>query len=198
MRRLIAFEHLSLDGYFVDRNGEMTWAKQDNDAEFNAFTTENAMGGGVLLFGRVTYDLMVSFWPTPQASQSFPVVAERMQNSPKVVFSRTLKHASWNNTQLVGGDYGSRDNVTADLVTAVRNMKREPGEGMVILGSGSIVSQLAWAGLIDEFQIIINPIALGGGGRTLFEGIRERLALQLTNSRVFRNGRVFLCYEPTA
>jgi dihydrofolate reductase len=187
MRRLIAFEHLSLDGYFVDQNGEMTWAKHDHDAEFNAFTTENAMGGGVLLFGRVTYDLMASFWPTPQASQGFPVVAERMKNSLKVVFSRTLQHASWNNTQLVRGD----------LVTAVHNMKSEPGEGMVILGSGSIVSQLALAGLIDEFQIIVNPIALGGG-RTLFEGLQERLSLRLTNSRVFRNGKVFLCYEPIA
>jgi dihydrofolate reductase len=175
----------------------MTWAKHDNDADFNTFTTENATGGGVLLFGRVTYDLMASFWPTPQASQSFPVVAERMKNSPKVVFSRTLKLASWNNTQVVGSDYGSRDIVTADLVTAVRNMKSEPGKGMVILGSGSIVSQLALAGLIDEFQIIVNPIALGGG-RTLFEGIHEQLSLKLTNSRVFRNGRVFLCYEPTA
>src|SRR5580658_7644075 len=123
MRRLIAFEHLSLDGYFVDRNGEMTWAKQDNDAEFNAFTTQNAEGGGVLLFGRVTYDMMASFWPTPVASQMMPEVAERMNNGPKVVFSRSMVKTDWNNTTLVSDD----------MLGAVQRMKREEGPGMVIL-----------------------------------------------------------------
>lgn len=78
MRPLVVFQQLSLDGYFVDRNCDMTWAKNDHDEEFNAFTSENAKGGGVLLFGRVTYELMSNFWPAPQAHQSPPVVAERM------------------------------------------------------------------------------------------------------------------------
>ena len=185
MKKLLVFQHMSLDGYFVDKNGDMSWAKKDNDEEFNAFASENAKGGGVLLFGRVTYGLMASFWPTPQALENLPIVAERMNNGPKIVFSRTMKKASWNNTRLVKGD----------LVSEIRQMKKEPGEGMAILGSGSIVAQLAEEDVIDEYQIVVNPIALGGG-RTMFDGIKEKLNLKLTKSKTFRNGKVFLCYEP--
>ncbi len=185
MKKLLVFQHMSLDGYFVDKNGDMSWAKNDNDEEFNAFASENAKGGGVLLFGRVTYELMASFWPTPQALENLPIVAERMNNGPKIVFSRTMKKASWNNTRLVKGD----------LVSEIRKMKKEPGEGMAILGSGSIVAQLAEEDVIDEYQIVVNPIALGGG-RTMFDGIKEKLNLKLTKSKTFRNGKVFLCYEP--
>jgi dihydrofolate reductase len=76
-------------------------------------------------------------------------------------------------------------------------MKREPGEDMVILGSGSIVSQLAQAGLIDEYHVIVNPIVLGKG-RTMFEGVKEKRSLKLTKTRAFGNGNVLLCYEPAA
>jgi len=76
MRKLIVFNHVSLDGYFVDSNGDMSWAKADRqDAEWDAFVAGNASGGGVLVFGRVTYDLMAGFWPTPFAIESMPVVA---------------------------------------------------------------------------------------------------------------------------
>jgi dihydrofolate reductase len=186
MRKLIVFNHVSLDGYFVDVNGGMSWAKSDhNDAEWNAFVAENAKGGGPLLFGRVTYELMASYWPTPIADQHYPIVAERMNNLPKVVFSRTLDAAAWKNTKLVKGD----------LASEIRKMKKEPGEGMAILGSGTIVSQLAQEGLIDEYQVVVNPIILGKG-RTMFHGVKENLNLKLTKTRAFGNGNVFLCYEP--
>ena len=165
----------------------MGWAKGGNDEEFEAFGSENARGGGTLLFGRITYELMAGFWPTRQAIDSLPIVAERMNNGPKVVFSRTLEKASWNNTKLIKGD----------MVAEVRKMKKGPGDGMVILGSGSVVAQLAGEGLVDEYQVVLNPVALGGG-RTMFDGIKERLNLKLTKSRVFRSGKVFLCYEPLA
>ena len=71
MRRLVVFQQLSLDGYFVDRNGDMSWAKNDGDEEFNAFTSENAKGGGVLLFGRVTYELISNFWPTHTPTKAY-------------------------------------------------------------------------------------------------------------------------------
>ena len=188
MRKLIVFNHVSLDGYFVDANGGMSWAKSDhNDAEWNAFVAENAKGDGPLLFGRVTYELMASYWPTPIADHHDPIVAERMNNLPKVVFSRTLDEASWKNTKLVKGD----------LASEIRKMKKEPGEGMAILGSGTIVSQLAQEGLIDEYQIVVNPIILGKG-RTMFDGVKEKLNLKLTKTRAFGNGNVFLCYEPAA
>jgi len=188
MRRLGVFNQMSLDGYFADANGDISWFKQGSqDAEWNAFVEGNAKGGGVLLFGRITYELMASYWPTPLAMKNDPVVAERMNSLPKVVFSRTLDKASWNNTKLVKGD----------LAAEIRKMKKEPGEGMVILGSGSIVSQLAPEGLIDEYQIVVNPVVLGRG-RTMFEGIKERLTLKLTTTRTFGNGNVLLCYEPMA
>ena len=188
MRKLIVFNHVSLDGYFVDRNGDMSWAhKARQDAEWNAFVAGNASGGGVLLFGRITYELMASYWPTPLALKNDPIVAEGMNNLQKVVFSRTLDKASWKNTKLVKGD----------LVAEVRKMKAEPGEGMAILGSGSIVSQLAQEGLIDEYQIALNPIVLGKG-RTMFDGIKEKLSLKLVKTRAFSNGNVMLWYEPLA
>ena len=186
MRKLVVFNSVTLDGYFADVNGDMSFAHKDNkDTEWNAFVEENASGGGALLFGRVTYELMKSYWPTPIAIKNDPVVAERMNSMPKVVFSRTLDKASWKNTKLV------KDGMAAEI----RKMKKEPGEGMAILGSGSIVSQLAQEGLIDEYQIVVNPIVLGKG-KTLFDGIKESLNLKLIKSRTFRNGSVFLCYEP--
>jgi len=188
MQRLVVFNSVSVDGYFVDTNGDMSWAKNATpDAEWDAFGAENAKSGGTLLFGRITYQMMASFWPTPLAAQMDPVVAGQMNRLPKVVFSRTLDQASWSNTTLVKGD----------MAAEVRKMKQEPGKGMAVLGSGSVVSQLAQAGLVDEYQIVVNPVVLGGG-RTLFDGITEKLALKLTKTRAFGNGNVLLCYEPVA
>ena len=188
MRKLIVFNHVSLDGYFVDGAGDMSWAKADHqDAEWNAFVAENASGGGVLVFGRVTYELMASFWQTPFAIESMPAVAAGMNSMPKVVFSRTLDQASWNNTTLVKGDPAAE----------MRKMKQAPGEDMAILGSGSIVSQLAQEGLIDEYQVVVNPVVLGNG-RTMFDGVKEKLSLKLIKTRAFGNGNVLLCYKPVA
>jgi dihydrofolate reductase len=130
---------------------------------------------------------MASYWPTAPARQNDPLVAERMNNLPKVVFSRTLDKVSWPNTRLVKGD----------LAAAIRQMKEEPGKDMVIFGSGRIVAQAAQGGLIDEYQLVVNPIVLGQG-RTMFEGVTEKLNLKLTKTRPFGNGNVLLCYEPAA
>jgi dihydrofolate reductase len=186
MRKLAVFNNVTLDGYFVTMNGDMSWAHKQ-DAEWNAYVQGNASGGGELLFGRITYEMMASYWPTPHAIKNFPVVAEGMNNLPKAVFSRTLERASWSNTKLVKGD----------LAAEVRKMKKQPGKDMVILGSGSIVSQLAQEGLIDEYQVVVNPIVLGKG-RTMFDGVKDKLTLKLTKTRPFANGSVVLCYEPAA
>ncbi len=186
MRKVIVFNHMTLDGFFTDKNGDMSWAHKP-DPEWNAFVAENASGQGQLLFGRITYELMASYWPTPAAMKNSPAVAEGINKMPKVVFSRTLDKASWNNTRLVKGD----------LVEEVRRLKAEPGEDMVILGSGSIVSQLAQAGLVDEFQMVVSSIVLGEG-KTMFEGVQKKLPLTLSKSRTFGNGNVLLCYKPAA
>jgi len=186
MRRLDAFEQVSLDGFFVDAKGDMSWAHKQ-DPEWSEFTSSNASGEAALVFGRVTYEMMAGFWPTPAAMETLPVVAQAMNNMPKIVFSRTLEKASWKNTTLLKGDPAAE----------VRRMKSERGPDMVIMGSGSIVSQLAQAGLIDELQIVVNPIVLGQG-RTLFEGVKDKIGLKLLKTRAFGNGNVVLYYQPTA
>ncbi|HUJ27948.1 MAG TPA: dihydrofolate reductase family protein [Myxococcales bacterium] len=185
MRRLIVFNQVTVDGYFASRSGDMGWAHQTKpDAEMQKFIGDNASGGGELLFGRVTYEMMQAFWPTPAAMQQMPEVAGPMNARQKIVVSRTLQEPSWQNTRLLRGE----------LVAAVRELKASPGPEVAILGSGSVVAQLAGARLIDEYQVLILPVAIGAG-RTMFEGA-PKLDLRLTRSRTFGNGCAFLVYEP--
>jgi len=183
MRKVMVFNNVTLDGFFVDQKGDMSWAHQ-SDPEWTAFTTDNARGECVFVFGRVTYDMMVAWWPTPQAIQTMPDVANRMNQLPKVVFSKTLKESPWNNTQVI----------QTDPAAAIRKMKQESGDPLLIMGSGSIVAQLTQHRLIDEYQIVVHPLVLGQG-RTLFEGVQQSVPLKLTQSRAFKNGSVFLRYE---
>ncbi len=184
MRRLAVFNQMTLDGYFSGPHGDFGWARAQ-DPEWQAFVEGNAKGGGELVFGRITYDIMASYWPTPAAMQNNPVVAQRMNDLPKIVFSRTLEKAAWQNTRLLKGDPPAE----------MRKLKKETGRDMVIMGSGSIIAQLAQEGLIDEYQVVVYPVVIGAG-RTMFEGMTKRLSLKLTSSRTFTNGNVFLCYEP--
>jgi dihydrofolate reductase len=181
MRKLTVFNNVTLDGYFTDANGDMSWAyNKSSDPEWDAFVAGNAKGGGVLLFGRITYEMMAGYWPTPMAAESYPVVAERMNNGQKIVVSNTLDKASWKNTKLIKG------NLTAEI----QKLKNEPGENITILGSGTIVSQLAKEGLIDAYQLVVNPVIIGKG-RTMFD---SSLSLKLTQTRAFVNGNVLLSY----
>lgn len=183
MRKIHVFNSVSIDGFFTDANGDMSWAHK-HDEEWNEFSSASASGSGELLFGRVTYDMMAAFWPTPQAAQMLPKVAAGMNTMRKRVFSRTLDSVTWENTTLVKGE----------LVPEVRKLKQQPGPDMVILGSGSIVSQLTQARLIDGYQMVLNPIVLGKG-RALFETVDDRVSLKLTRTRTFKNGNVVLWYE---
>jgi dihydrofolate reductase len=186
MGRLVVFNQVSLDGFICDVNGDMSWAHRD-DPEWNQFVAGNASTGGLLVLGRVTYELMASFWPTPAAIEQMPDVAGRMNAMPKIVFSRQLQEATWNNTRLV----------KSDVAGEMRKMKKRSEPDMAILGSSSIVSQLAQERLIDEFQIAVIPVVLGQG-KTMFTGIKERLTLKLKLTRTFANGNVLLLYEPLA
>jgi dihydrofolate reductase len=184
-RKLRVFNNVSVDGYFVDANGDMSWAHQNTNEEWAAFASENAQGGGELVFGRVTYEMMASYWPSAAAKAAAPRVAEGMNALPKVVFSRTLKRDGlWNNTRLF----------ESDPAKAVAKLKAEPGRDLVVMGSGTLVALLAAAGLVDEYQLVVNPTVLGAG-RTLFEGV-ARTHLRLERSRTFSNGNVVLWYTP--
>lgn len=183
MRRLMVFNNVSLDGYIADERGDMSWAHQQ-DPEWLAFTSENAKGQSEFVFGRRTYDLMAAWWPTPQALQAMPDVARVMNATPKVVFSRTMEKAAWQNTRVVKDDPAGE----------VRRMKAAPGPDLLVMGSGTIVSQLTEAGLVDEYQVVLHGIVLGRGNG-MFD-VREKTPLALKKTRVFGNGNVVLWYEP--
>jgi dihydrofolate reductase len=183
MRKLTVFNNVSLDGYFTDAHGDMSWAHKQ-DAEWTAFTSENAGGEAELVFGRVTYEMMASFWPTPQAMQMMPKVAEAMNRMRKTVFSKTLEAATWENTRLFKDD----------LIGNVRRMKAESGPDLLLMGSGQLISQLTQARLIEEYQIVVTPSILGAG-RSMFEGVSGKPSLKLTKTRAFHNGNVVLWYS---
>ena len=184
MRKLMVFNSMSLDGFIADGKGDMSWAHKQ-DEEWNSFVAGNASGDGVLVFGRRTYDMMAGYWPTPMAAQNSSVVAKRMNELQKIVFSRTMENATWQNTTLV----------KSELAVEMKRLKAQPGADLVILGSASIVAQLSDARLIDEYQVAMNPVVLGGG-KSMFDGVGEKLRLKLIRSRSFQNGNVFLTYQP--
>ena len=183
MGKIGTFTFVSLDGYYKGDNNDTSW--NNHGEEENAFAAENANSNpsGILLFGRVTYQMMAGFWPTPMAMESIPVVAKAMNASRKIVFSKTLSAATWNNTQLIKGD----------LISEIQKLKDTPGADVTILGSGSIITQLAAHNLIDHYQIMLNPVAIGSG-TPLFKDI-SRLNLKLTKTRTFKSGVVLLSYE---
>ncbi len=185
VRRITAFNLITLDGYFEGPGGDISWHR--HDAEGSAFAAEMLKEGSTLLFGRVTYELMAKYWPTQDAITNDPIVAQGMNSAEKIVFSRTLRKAEWNNSRLTHNN----------IIKETKNLKRQPGKGMALLGSGTILTQFAQAGLIDEYQFMVNPVILGHG-TPLFKGITRRLDLKHTATRTFRNGNVLLSYEPSA
>jgi dihydrofolate reductase len=182
-RRLSVFNSISLDGRFTDGTSDMSWAHAP-DPEWQQFTAENAGGDAELIFGRKTYQMMAGFWPSAQAKQTMPEVAAGMNRMRKNVFSRSLSETSWENSRLVRGD----------LVGEVRRLKSEPGPGLLIMGSGEIVSQLTQTGLVDDFQLVTVPVVLGKG-RSLFEGVTSRPRLELTKTRIFKSGKIVAWYD---
>jgi len=174
MRQVSVFNFITLNGYFQGRNGDISWHQHEQETQ--AYSDEKSQLGNTLLFGRVTYERMAGFWPTQSAKEMAPVTADGMNKAGKIVFSRTLKKADWNNNTLVGDD----------LAGTIRKLKSTSGPDMTVLGSGSIVTQLAEAGLIDLFGFMVDPVALGEGV-PLFKGMKGRLDLKLVASKVFKS-----------
>jgi dihydrofolate reductase len=180
MRKLRVFESISVDGYFTDANGDMSWAHAGReDAEFAGWVSSNAGSGAELLFGRKTYQMMEAYWPTPAAAEQMPQVAKGMNVARKYLVSRSIQPA-WNNTQLLKGD----------PVKAVRDLKQTPGPDIAVLGSGSVAAQLGEASLVDEYQLVIIPVALGSGRSVFTRGSK----LRLIDERSFSCGNVVVTY----
>lgn len=183
MRNIFAFDMVTLDGFFEGPNREIDWHVWDE--EMNQFSIDQGKEIDTLLFGRVTYQLMAGYWPTPAGLRDDPVTAAMMNSLPKIVFSRTLDKVEWQNSRLLKGD----------IAQQVSLMKQQPGKDMAIFGSGSIVSAFAQVGMIDEYRIMVNPVVLGSGN-TLFRGLTDRLSLRLLRTRTFASGNVLLYYQP--
>jgi dihydrofolate reductase len=183
VRKLYSFMMVTLDGCYEGPNQQFDWPNVD--AEFDEFAIAQLNDTDVLLFGRVTYEGMASYWPTQAAREDDPVVAELMNTLPKIVVSTTLTSADWANTRLVG----------ANVAEEIAKLKQEPGKGLAIMGSSNLVVSLIGMGLVDELRVMVNPVVLGGG-RSLFRSTEDRLPLELLQTRTFRSGNVLLTYRP--
>lgn len=183
MRTLNVFNFTTLNGFYKGPGEDISW--NQHGSEENEHAENGLQSGNILLFGRRTYDMMAGFWPTEQAKQMMPEVAEGMNKAEKIVISHSLTNPSWNNTRVIGGDIGK----------AIRELKASAGKDITILGSGTIVLQLTDLRLIDSYQLMINPVALGDG-TPLFQGIKQPLNLKLVNSSILKNGMLVLDYVP--
>jgi dihydrofolate reductase len=181
MRKIFVSNVMSVDGYFEGPNKAFNFFTPPDD--FFEYARNMMTDVSAIIYGRVTYKFMEAYWP--HAKDNDAVITERMNNLPKIVFSKTLASADWYDTTLI------RDIVPEEIIA----LKQQPGNDMVILGSGEIVSALANLGLIDEYRVIVAPIILGGG-TPLFKGIDKRLSLQLTDSKILSSGAVLLYYRP--
>ena len=187
MRKIIVFNLVTVDGLFAGPNGEIDW--HNYDEEMGAYSIEQLKSLGALIFGKTTYELMASYWPTPDGVKGEPVVAGIMNSIPKIVFSKTLQEVRdgplWKNVKVF-------HKIKPEEIIKIKEQK---GGDVAIFGSGTIVQQLANLGLIDEYRLIVNPLILGKG-RPLFKDIKDNLKLKLVKTRVFKNGNVLLFYEP--
>ena len=181
MRRLIMWNMVTLDGFFEGpKSWEIDWHEYVWGDELERLSLEQSKEIGMLLFGRVTYQGMAAYW-----SSATGEIAEFMNSIPKVVFSRTLERAEWNNTRLVKGN-------AADEVAA---LKRQPGKDVFIFGSANFSSTLMQHGLIDEYRLGLNPIVLGGGN-PLFKPSPERMRMKLLGATPLKSGVVILRFQP--
>lgn len=185
MAKLIVFNLITLDGFFEGLNGDISW--HNVDEEFNQYAIENLNSIDGLVFGRVTYQLMASYWSTKQWAEDDPRVAAKMSSLPKYVISKTLDKVEWNNSKLI------KENIADEI----QKLKNHWDKDLNILGSGKLISLLIETDLIDEFRIMVNPVILGKG-TPLFTNKNEKQNLELITTRSFRNGNILLTYKPAA
>jgi dihydrofolate reductase len=183
MRKVIVFMMTSLDGYIARPNGDIDWHVVDE--EFNTFAEEQIHSVDTILFGRATYEGMMSWWPTQMAMDTDPVIAKLMNTMPKIVFSTSLSSADWQNTRLI------KDNIPQ----AVAELKQQPGQDLSIFGSNKLSASFINMGLLDELRIMVAPVLLGEG-ISLFPGVTDTPHFNLLKTRVFKIGNVLHYYAP--
>jgi dihydrofolate reductase len=179
--RLVATEYLSLDGVFEEPG---RWSLPFFNDEAARFKERELRASDALLLGRKTYEGFAAAWPTMEGTGEFGV---KMNTMPKYVVSSTIETADWTGSTIVKGDIASE----------IARLKDQPGQDLLLSGSGQVVKALSKANLIDLYRFMVHPIILGEGARLFTDGI-DRTVLELTHHETFHSGVVILEYEPAA
>jgi dihydrofolate reductase len=181
MRQLILQTSVSIDGYVAALDGSHPWSEgSEEDQAFKRWILDSVWAAGAHLMGRVTYEEMAAFWPTSTSDYARP-----MNEIPKVVFSKTLQHAEWPETQIARGA----------LSDEIGRLKREPGQDLIAYGGATLDQALSQLGLVDEYRLMIQPAALGAG-LPLFKDLRAPLHLELVEATTFATGVAIHVYRP--
>jgi len=182
MRRLILQTGVSIDGYVAALDGSHPWGVEGDDEGIKRWVLESVWAAGAHLMGRVTYQEMAAFWPTSTSEYARP-----MNEIPKVVFSKSLDHADWPETQIARGDLGEE----------IARLKREPGNDLIAYGGATFDQALSRLGLVDEYRLMVQPAALGVG-LPLFKELPSPLHLELVEATTYPSGVAIHVYRPRA
>jgi len=200
MRKIIAFNLVTLDGYFAGVDGNIDWHNADDD-EFNKFAIEQTSEFGGIIFGHTTYKIFEDYWPQalkdPKTSPDDRKLAQIIDDVWKIVYSKSMKETTWKNSQLYHDIDAAEVKKWKEYdgkPASTRGGEPKRGGDMVIFGSGTIVQQFANLGLIDEYRLLVNPVILGKG-KSMFENVKKA-DLKLLKTREFKNGNVLLYYVP--
>jgi dihydrofolate reductase len=189
MRRLILTMQVSLDGFIEGPEGAMDWFAADDAAQWRDMF-ERLDAADALLLGRGMYPGYAAYWhsalSSPEASKNERRYARLAQKIPHFVFSETLERADWGDTKIVRGD----------LLDTIRTMKRRRGKDIVAWGGAKLAASLIESGLVDEYQLIVNPVVLGGG-KPLFKGLSRR-SLEHVGTKTYPSGAVLLRFKNAA
>jgi len=178
MRKIIVSEFLTLDGVM---EAPHLWSFDFGSPEQDKFKYDELFACDGLLLGRVTYEGFAAAWPTMEGTGDY---GERMNGFPKYVVSNTLQTLAWNNSR----------QLTGNLAEEIARLKAEPGQDILVFGSGALVQSLMKQNLIDEYRLMVFPVVVGSGKR-LFSEASAKQALKLVETKTFSSGVVVLTYQ---
>jgi dihydrofolate reductase len=184
LRKLVVSEWVTLDGVF-DADSMKEWFEPYESPDRQEYIKENVLTSDAFLVGRVTYEMLASYWPNQKNNEM--EVADRLNSAPKYVVSSTLKKAEWNNSTII----------SEDVLEEITKLKQQPGQNILVFGSATLVQSLMEADLIDEYRFLVHPIIMGSGKR-FFRDEMVATKLRLVKTKEFDSGVTLDCFQPTA